>query len=455
MEGRELTESSREWPSRVIPYFTTPAPNDPISVLDGPFRIMGREEGVLESDLVFRWTPSPELSFDGLCSLLHVPADFDQEWHLAYGESGFEIPVLLTHIELLQAGSRIRGDVNGMVGLGESSFEVLRFTLANFPLYMGAPISYTVGETRGSAAGRLEVSDASGTCMLDVIPESSGLAREARRGSGYVLTHVGQWVPAAGSMTPAEATETLQMLHAWFTLLRGARSGPLFSQGLMDDVVTWRELAHWNVSDGWEVPTWMPKLSSLDLSTLFAGFSEKWHDEAWRRPLTTALWWLGEANAHETAIQSRILLSQVALELLSWVHVVETQRLCSRSGFNGLSASDRIRYLLQSADIPTAVPDHMSHAAELCDNDAYDGPGIVTLVRNALVHATERKRAKLDSLDGLTWWECSQLAIQYVELVLLSLCGYDGVYAQRGYRGWQGEEEAPVPWATAPADATD
>jgi hypothetical protein len=84
-----------------------------------------------------------------------------------------------------------------------------------------------------------------------------------------------------------------------------------------------------------------------------------------------------------------------------------------------------------------------------CDSEWYDGPGVITRIRNALVHADDTKREFIAALDGMTRWECAQLAIQYIELVLLSVCGYDGPYARRGWKGWKGDDEVPVPWATS------
>jgi hypothetical protein len=42
--------------------------------------------------------------------------------------------------------------------------------------------------------------------------------------------------------------------------------------------------------------------------------------------------------------------------------------------------------------------------------------------------------------------ECSQLALQYVELALLAICDHDGHYARRGWKGWKGDDEVLVPW---------
>ena len=196
-------------------------------------------------------------------------------------------------------------------------------------------------------------------------------------------------------------------------------------------------------------PTWMPSRTRIDLSRMFRGFSERWHDEAWQKPLTTAIWWLIESNARETRLESGIILSQVALELLAWVHVVETQRLHSRADFKKLSAAGRVRALLQSCGVQAAVPGYMPSLQAVCDGEWYDGPGVITRIRNALVHADDSKRELLAALNGTTRWECSQLAIQYAELVLLSVCGYDGPYARRGWKGWKGDDEVLVPWATS------
>jgi hypothetical protein len=74
---------------------------------------------------------------------------------------------------------------------------------------------------------------------------------------------------------------------------------------------------------------------------------------------------------------------------------------------------------------------------------------VITSVRNAFVHSTEKKRKTIDKIDGLQLLECGELALQYVELALLAVCDHDGYYARRGWRGWRGEDEVRVPWRPA------
>ena len=440
-----MSDPFDEVPARVTPYVAMDAPNQPILVQAGPFRLAGAGEGTLESDLTFRWIPSTAVEFEGISSLGRV--DLDAEWTLNSDDPRFEIPVFVTSTTLFDTPTRVRGIIREPLKLGDGPFQVLRFSLANFPDYNGAPVSYELGESRGAMRGRLQVSADAGECRVDLIPESKDSRKATKREPGFVVSHVGEWLPSSGQMTTSQAEDVLDMLHFWFGFLRGAWSGPLFPQGLVDRKVMWRRFAAWNLGDSRPVATWLPEHKPLDLSAMFTGFQARWNDQAWNDPLRLAIAWFVDANAPGTAIESRVILAQVALELLALVHLVETQQLHTRTAFDKLTAAERIRILLQDIGVPTEIPDYMTNLPALRQDAADDGPCVVTRVRNALVHQKESKRAFVGSLDGATWYECTQLALQYVELVLLAVCGHEGHYARRAWRGVKGPDEVRVPWS--------
>jgi hypothetical protein len=422
--------------------------NEAVKLLDGPLALTGPADVGIASDLAFQWTPSRQVVFNGVCS----PGEsmfrhMDSDWELRIEGADAGPPVVLIETTLSSTVS-VRGIVNGSMDVGASPFERLRFSLANFPSYIGDPTPSGGQQFDGVTRDRLHGSDGSGNWTMNKIPVKREVAEQARSGQGFVITHVGEWSPVSGSMTPDEATSVLTMLLFWFGLLRGAWSGPILPQGLSDGRVRWRRFAPWMVNDH-EVGTWMPSRTPLVLTDLYAGFACRWRDERWHAPLRMAIWWLVQANAHGTNADTAIILAQVALELLAWVHVVEVERLHSRSDFEKLSAAGRLRALLQALSVPAAVPGYMSALSRLCDPEAFDGPGVITRVRNALVHASEKKRALTAALDDYARYECSQLALQYVELVLLAICGYQGHYAQRAFRGGKGDHEVLVPWAVA------
>jgi hypothetical protein len=241
----------------------------------------------------------------------------------------------------------------------------------------------------------------------------------------------------------------LDVLRLFFGFLRGAWSGPVFPQGFTEHQKSWEQFAAWKVSEAREVSTWFPQRNPLDLNRLFAGFVERHSDPAWQSPLRTALSWYIEANSSGTEHETRLVLGQVALELLAWVELVETRQIHSRSDFKRLSAAGRVRSLLHQLHIPCAIPSHFVELQSLQEGDAFDGPGVVVRQRNALVHAGEKKPATIKTVSGVQWWQAGQLALQYVELSLLALCGYQGKYARRCWRGSKGEDEDFVPWEQA------
>jgi hypothetical protein len=450
-----MTERPAPIPERLRPYIRISDLNEPIPVATGPFRLVGPSDGVLSGQLIFRWLPSPALEFEGTYDFPRPNIDAPNWFLKSEGALMFQVPVFLTRVTTKADGSNstVRGTVQEGIPIGQGPFDALRFCLVNFPEYVGRPISYAANNP-GFFAGRLYFDASLGECRLDSLPEADDLIRRAHRDPGYVISHVGEWRPASGQMTVDQTETILRMLHFWFGLLRGAWAGPLFPRGLSGGAEVWQHLTSWNIAENRAVATWLPQRTPLDLSSAFRGFTRRWSDTAWQKPLETAISWLVEANSSRAASETRIVLAQVALELLAWVHVVETQNSHSRRDFDRISAAGRIRTLLQQLRIPTAVPDYLRRLP-IDDRDAFDGPGVITSVRNALVHAAEQKRFAIGKLGGVQRYQCAQLALQYLELALLAICGHDGRYARRGWEGWKGDDEVQVPWMFTPSGAAE
>ena len=442
-----MSISPSDLPSRMAPYITMTGLDQPVPVAQGPFRLIGTAEGTLEADLSLCWLPTPRFQFEGLYS---EPPSLDlQDWTLeSEGSLGFKAPASIVEMTIGPAPARIRGVMTGGWTVGAGPFNVLRFSLVNFPDYIGSPVRYGPARAEGFARSRLDTSSDDFQCRVDAIAEVGDLRKQSARDAGFVISHVGEWVPSSGSMSAPKALATLEMLHFWFGFLRGAWAGPVFPQGLTDGEIVWRHYAPWKLRENRAVTTWLPECTPIDhdLTDLFSGFVNRWRDPAWQNPLRSAISWLVESNSPRSALEVKIILSQVALESLAWVHLVETQRLHSRSDFNKISASGRIRSLLHHIRVPTDIPDCLTHLDALPDDDAFDGPGVITLIRNALVHATERNRDKTTLLKGSHFLECSQLALQYLELAILGVCGHSGHYSQRAFHGWKGDDEVTVPW---------
>jgi hypothetical protein len=46
-----------DYPQRLTPYIIQKDLNEPVSIAQGPFRLVGPVEGELQADLMFRWIP--------------------------------------------------------------------------------------------------------------------------------------------------------------------------------------------------------------------------------------------------------------------------------------------------------------------------------------------------------------------------------------------------------------
>jgi hypothetical protein len=440
-------------PERLRPYVTFPELSAPISLAEGPFELVGRTDTVLDGQLSFKWLPAGRVEFQGVTTpAFHTELDKDEVTLISRSAEPFEASVTMTHISSVSPGndtSVVRGITRSSFDVGSGRCESVTFSLFNFPEYFGDNLRSELKGTTSLSRGRLSfASDAFGECVVDTIAEAKDLVLLSRGEGGFVISHVGRFQSnPKRTLTRPETVEILQLLHFWFGFLRAAWAGPILAQGMADDRVVWREIAHWKADESQAVPTWLPQLRPLMLSEAFTGFVNRWKDPAWNDPLRTAISWLVEANSSRVSHETRIILGQVALELLGWVHLVDTQRLHSHRDFNGLSAAGKMRLLLQHVGVPTTIPGHLVALPSRCRDDVFDGPGVIADIRNALVHSTSQKRTALDTVTGEQMYECSQLALQYVELVLLSVCGYRGAYARRGWRGWRGQNEGPVPWA--------
>lgn len=398
----------KDAPQRVVPYIVPSELNQSLLLIRGPFTLVGAQEGILDADLRFRWFPSIAVEFEGVFSKSYLEIE-DQWWLVAEGDTAFRTPVHIANatITLGSKSSRVSGFLQESLNLGDSSFEVLRFSLANFPDYDGTPVRYESERASGFFNSRLHLASAQGICQLDVLPETSELRKRARKDAGFVISHVGQWLPSNGKMTVQDAEEVLELLRVWFGFLRGTWAGPLFPQGLSAGNVVWRQFAAWRLNESQFTPTWLPEQQRLDIANAFSGFARLWSDQAWRDPLKLAVSSFVEANGRGMSPESKIVLAQVALELLAWVHLVETQNLYSRKKFNDLRAAGRIRELLVQSAIPTAIPDYLTTLATICHGSPADGPSVITSVRNHLVHSTDNSRAAIKDLSSMQLFECS------------------------------------------------
>jgi hypothetical protein len=208
-----------------------------------------------------------------------------------------------------------------------------------------------------------------------------------------------------------------------------------------------------------ETSSWFPLHKGKALEKAFPGFINL-HDQ-WGEVLPIVLNSYLESNANRRFLEHSIVLSQIALEMMSWTHLVKMKRTLSESGYEKLWASDKFRILLDSLGIPLLIPTKrlpfqetdeqrcninlLPELAKLASSMKWvDGPHALTDLRNAIVHPKKVQKVTDASFDAL--FQSRYLGLWYVELVILALCQYQGCYSNRLFLGRYEGEYDKVPW---------
>ena len=177
-------------------------------------------------------------------------------------------------------------------------------------------------------------------------------------------------------------------------------------------------------------------------------FQVLWGDgknDDWRKTLCEVLYWYLNANSPPRGLEAGIILTQAAIERLSYEFTVKDRCLVSVDRFKKHRASDKFRLLFSSLKIPLDIP---AEASEL-QNSAHgwkkekwlDAPHALTEIRNSLVHP-EHKRSDWSSSTSYEAWN---LGLWYLEMGILSICGYKGTYGDRRKQRTIGQVKT-VPW---------
>lgn len=254
------------------------------------------------------------------------------------------------------------------------------------------------------------------------LPELSEIKKRLKAESGYALTHEGSIRRSDGeSFSAEEAHKLLHVLHLFLSFARGGRCGVTLIAGNDENGnKAWEQWGAYSTSSWFHLSSWLDHRHNNDgeLSKAWPGFWRilEQKTDAPDGPVRVALFWYLRSNESNDPY-SGIILTQAALERL--VRQLLPNEKYRESG----NAAERIRAVLEETGVDTAIP---QSCKELRAMGRGDGPEILTIIRNDLVHAETRTHVCLEA-----YLEARDLGQWYVELLLLRLFGYEGKYANR------------------------
>ena len=261
---------------------------------------------------------------------------------------------------------------------------------------------------------------------------------------GYGLTHVACLVRTDGtSFTAEEAEQIIGDLYLFFTFSHGAFCSPILPVGFDEnEKMVW---AQFNEPDRTSKSNyyWFDPHHCEELAELFPNFLSILEDERWKDTLHAVIYWYARSNSNAGGIDAGIVLTQIAIERLSFEYAVNQKKLIEAEGFKKLTASDKFRILFSSLDLPIEIPEKLPAVKTVAKRHNFiDAPHVLTKVRNSMVHSEHKKTENYSEIYFDIW----QLGLWYLELSILKLCNYNGTYANRLVRErWVGTVEN-VPW---------
>jgi hypothetical protein len=359
------------------------------------------------------------------------------------GEGLDPVDAQIESATLSQRGKAVSGFVLEPVALGASKrFVALRFHLLNLPYYVGELLR----DSRTSVVwhGRQRLASPPFSITLDEIGADAFETKlfgpyfeRPRVSDGYLITHVGEIRREDDSLfSLGDVRQLLTELELFLAFVRGAPSPLILSAGVdSKGEICWK---HWDAAKVGRYQasrTWCAS-ETQDWGEAFRGLRRLVTISTWGGALPRIIGWYADALA-QPRHDGTLVVAQVALEALAWVYCVGHRGLVSEKGFDGLAASDKFRMMLGALDLKLDLGTPDTYRIE--GRAVRDGPELVTSVRNLLVHGSKTQPAP----ELLTY--AKELALTYIELSLLRLFGYSGLYRNR----FEAENaDTWVPWST-------
>jgi hypothetical protein len=426
----------------IRPAYETPRPNSAVRLARGTMvlrdtshEIRGRGgiDMVLAGNprIAFRLTTSgPPVRLE----------DFSDDVELIAPSLSAAARVFVDNVEIRSSGRIVfAGLVRGALVVGDGR-NLARATAGvfNFPRYLGEAISDPGG---GMRLARVVMSGGGWRVRMDAVPEINGLIRSLRRVGGHAVTHVAELEREDGSAFDSDQlTEAINVLGYLLSFARGAWTFPALILGYgARGAVEWQEWGDRRLDPWVARMRWFDADAPESLESVFAQIWPRWRNAREQSVLRVAIGFLVEATSG-LSVESRIVLTQAALELLAWQRLVN-EGTWSRTRFEVSSAADQVRGLLAACRISPSMPAIIASLSRTPGlGSPSDGPGFTVAVRNRVAHPPRSgPHVLLPSNVVVAAW---RLALEYHQLAVLNWLDYRGVAVSP-----VDLTSRPVPWS--------
>ena len=410
------------------------------------------EEGLSSpAQVLLSLSPVPDIRFEvlhdspAIHSLL-VDGFFQNEPIAIKLKTGIQVEVRPYGTSLVPVGSSVTG-----LDTGEPLHSV-HFGLINFRDFMkrGLPElrTYNDGRQEWGVSRTIRLNGAPWLVEIEPVDDHKQVYNSLSQQQGFGLTHRGLIRRFDGkSFSKASVQSIIEALTLFCSFARGVHCGLTLLAGTnQTGEHVWEQ---WGISnvEGWKgYRSWSDDRNGQSLEDVFPGFWTQFQGCNLSDRTRIALEWYLDSNAQK-ALHSSIVLSQAALERLSFLQVGRklTAKQLGRKG--GETEGEWIARALKQVGVNCTIPPSYTALEQLRRGNGFDhGPHTLVEIRNDLIHQ--------DMSHGIlgvdVYGQARELGLWYAEMLLLKLFDYSGIYANRLTQQWRGQVE-PVPWARTSA----
>lgn len=348
----------------------------------------------------------------------------------------------LMDVEIMSIKSgKVRGYVNDIIIKSKDSIvDYVQFDIVNMDKIPGKLVKYK----DIVYAGRIQFDINDYTVIIDKSYEyNKELHRDLVSKNGSIITHTGRIYRK--NMEPFKTRNIDDMLHRISTALSfccGRYINIPNAFGFKDETSTYRAWYKMPSTDYRFVFKWTTTISNYhNFEKYMSLMCKKLENIYYNNTIVNIVDWYVEA-LNGLNMGNNIISIQTALEMLSYVVLVEDESHFTQYEYDSHPANQNIRCLLKRCKIDNKIPD--STCLSKKDLKKFqDGVDLLTYYRNSIVHPSKRKR-NID-LGFEEMWNIILLGVNYIELSILYMINYKGEYTDRFKDYCFGDIEI-VPW---------
>lgn len=261
--------------------------------------------------------------------------------------------------------------------------------------------------------------------------EINKLFESAVNEGGFVCTHVGHISKKLGKIKLKEAAKITTAIGDICSLLIGKNAYPTMLTGIQNEKASSLIPFLGKIDQAKKHGSLVPYTENNVISTIFSTYF-KLVNPHWNNEIKQILFWYLQANSWSSA-ESTVALTQIALEMASWIELVENNSLVSNGGFENLPAADKIKLLANSLKLDVSFTKLLKELESF--GKAYQGPDAVTAfvnIRNNIIHPKKKNRDQISKPEHKrAIIEAGHVGLHLVEMYLLYRFGYKGKVENR------------------------